>query len=173
MKSPEQAAFKTILIIAVLIAIAVLPFVARADDHAPAPPGFEQFDADGDGFVSEEEFVQKRAERMAARAKEGRHMKGAASAPAFSDIDSNGDGKLDAAEFTAGREAHMKAMREHRPDHPGGGKGTQHHHSGGMKMPTFADLDLDGDGCIDAEEFAKHQAEHHAKMKAAAPESDG
>jgi hypothetical protein len=33
-----------------------------------------------------------------------------------------------------------------------------------MKMPTFGDLDLDGNGCIDAEEFAKHQAGHHGKM---------
>ena len=175
MKSPEQATFKNILLIAVLIAIAVLPFVARADSHAPAPPGFAQFDADGDGFISEEEFVQKRAERMAARAKEGRHMKNADNAPSFGDFDSNGDGKLDEAEFIAGRDAHRKAMHEKHDDCPGcghgGGKGMQHHHAGGMKMPTFADLDLDGNGCIDAEEFAKHQAEHHAKMKAGAPES--
>lgn len=168
MKSPEQAAFKVILVIAVLIAVAVLPFVVRADAHAPAPPSFEKFDADGDGFISEEEFVQRRAERMAARASEGRHMKGAASAPSFSEFDSNGDGKLDAAEFTAGRDAHRAAMRER---HGGKGAGMHHHHGGGMQMPTFADLDLDGNGCIDAEEFAKHQAEHHAKRKAGAPDS--
>jgi hypothetical protein len=30
-------------------------------------------------------------------------------------------------------------------------------------MPTFGDLDLDGNGCIDAEEFAKHQAERHGR----------
>lgn len=169
MKSPEQAAFKVILVIAVLIAVAVLPFVARAASHAPAPPSFEEFDADGDGFISEEEFVQKRAERMAARAKEGRQMKGAADAPSFSEFDSNGDGKLDVDEFTTGRDAHMKAMRER---HGGKGGGMHHHHGGGMKMPTFADLDLDSNGCIDAEEFAKHQASHHAKMKGQAPESE-
>jgi Ca2+-binding EF-hand superfamily protein len=169
MKSPEQAAFKVILVIAVLIAVAVLPFVARADSHAPAPPSFEKFDADGDGFISEEEFVQKRAERMAARAQEGRQMKGAANAPSFSDFDSNGDGKLDVDEFTSGRDAHKKSMQER---HGGQGGGKHHRHGGGMKMPTFADLDLDGNGCIDAEEFARHQASHHPKMKGQARESE-
>ena len=158
MKSPEQAAFKVFLIVAVLIAIAVLPVVARADSHAPAPPSFEQFDTDGDGFVSEAEFNQMRAERMAARAAEGRQMRGVASAPPFSDIDSNGDGKLNAEEFTAGRDRHMQAMRGQ-----GGGPHGMHGGGKGMKMPSFTDLDLDGNGCIDADEFARHQADHHGK----------
>ena len=63
MKSPDQAAFKIILVIAVLIAIAVLPLAARADGHRQGPPTFEDFDADGDGFVSQQEFDQFRAER--------------------------------------------------------------------------------------------------------------
>lgn len=166
MKSPEQAAFKVILIVAVLIAVAVLPFVARADSHRGAPPAFSDFDVDGDGFVSEEEFNTLRAERIAERAKEGRQMKGVASAPPFSSIDSNGDGKLDEAEFTAGRDAHMKVMHEQHGGQgmgQGQGQGQGHGHGQGMKMPTFADLDLDGNGCIDADEFATHQASHHGK----------
>lgn len=164
MKSPEQAAFKVILIVAVLIAVAVLPFVARADSHRGAPPAFSDFDVDGDGFVNEEEFNTLRAERIAERAKEGRQMKGVASAPPFSSIDSNGDGKLDEAEFTAGRDAHMKVMHEqHGGQGMGQGQGQGHGHGQGMKMPTFADLDLDGNGCIDADEFATHQASHHGK----------
>jgi hypothetical protein len=39
----------------------------------------------------------------------------------------------------------------------------QHGKHGGMKMPTFGDLDLNGDGCIDADEFAQHQSEMHGK----------
>ena len=158
MKSPEQAAFKVILIVAVLIAVAVLPFVARADSHHGSPPTFADFDTDGDGFVSEEEFNTLRSERIAAKAKEGRQMKGMASAPPFSSIDSNGDGKLDEAEFTAGRDAHMKVMHEKH-----GAYGQGKHKGKAMKMPAFGDLDLDGNGCIDAEEFAKHQASHHGQ----------
>jgi len=135
-----------------IIAIAMLPFVARADSHQHhSPPAFTEFDADGDGFVSEEEFTSFRNARMAAMAEAGKPMRGAATAPAFGDLDSNGDGMLNEAELTAGQRAHQKAMRK------------QHGDGKGMKLPTFGDLDLDGDGCINAEEFAKHQAEHHGK----------
>jgi len=160
MKSPEHTAFKAILIIALVIAVAALPLVARSDEHRPSPPSFEQFDADGDGFVSEDEFVTFRAARMKERAEAGHMMRGAAKAPSFSDIDANGDGKLDRDEFTAGRDAHMKRMREE--GYGGGhGHGEGHGHGPGQPMPSFGDLDLDGNGCIDAEEFAKHQAAHH------------
>ena len=171
MKSPEHSAFKAILIVAVAIAVAALPLIARADAHRPSPPSFEQFDADGDGFVSEQEFVTFRAARMQERAEAGHMMRGAAKAPPFSEIDSNGDGKLDRDEFTAGREAHMAMMREMRGGHHGGCKcmGEGHRHGHARPMPTFADLDLDGNGCIDAEEFARHQAEHH---HAAQPSSE-
>jgi Ca2+-binding EF-hand superfamily protein len=151
MKSPDQAAFKAILIITVIIAIAMLPFVAKAESQQRhSPPAFSDIDTDGDGFVSEEEFNSFRAARMAAKAEAGKPMKGAATAPAFGDLDSDGDGLLSEDELTAGHKAHRKAMHEQ--------------HGKGMKMPTFGDLDLDGDGCINAEEFAKHQAEHHGKQ---------
>jgi hypothetical protein len=167
-KTPDQAAFKLILITAVLIAVAVFPFVARADGHGPPPPpSFEKFDVDDDGLISEEEFNTMRAERMAKRAAEGRQMKGAANAPPFSDIDTNGDGKLDAEEFAAGRDRHMKKMKQQY-----GGQGKGMHGGHGMNMPTFSDLDLDGDGCINAEEFAKHQAEHHGKRHGQKAESE-
>ena len=150
MKSPDQAAFKAILIITVIIAIAMLPFVAKAESQQRhSPPTFSDIDKDGDGFVSEEEFNSYRAARMAARAEAGKPMKGAATAPAFHDLDSDGDGVLSEDELSAGRKAHRQAMHNQ--------------HGKGMKMPTFADLDLDGDGCINADEFAKHQAERHGK----------
>jgi EF-hand domain pair/EF hand len=151
MKSPEKAVFEAILIFAAVLALAVLPSAARADcGKQHQPPAFTEVDADGDGFVSEEEFNNFRAARHAAKAEAGKPMKGMASEPAFADIDSDGDGKLTEAELTAAHQAHMQAMHE---DH----KGT----CGGMKMPAFGDLDLDGNGCINAEEFAKHQAEMH------------
>ena len=161
MKSPDQAAFKAILIVTILLALVMLPFVARAAEHGPhAPPAFQEFDADGDGFVSEAEFNATRAARHAKMAEEGRPMKGMATAPGFADLDTDGDGRLSEAELVAGQKAHHAAMREAH-----GGMGRHHgmHQGKGMKMPTFADLDLDGNGCVDAEEFARHQAEMHGK----------
>lgn len=152
MKSPDQAAFKTILIITMIIAVAMLPFVAKADSHKMhRPPPFSDFDENGDGVVSAEEFADTRAARMAAMAESGKPMKGVASAPTFSDLDTDNDGELTEAELVAGQKAHRHAMQEKHK---------------GKKMPTFGDLDLDGDGCINAEEFAVHQAERHGKTKA-------
>ena len=145
MKSPDQSAFKAILIITMVIAIAMLPFVAKAESqHRHNPPAFSEIDANGDGFISEEEFTSFRAARMAAMAEAGKPMKGAATAPAFGDLDTDGDGMLNEAELVAGQKAHKQAMQ----------------------MPTFGDLDLDGDGCINADEFARHQAERHGMHKA-------
>ena len=170
MKSPDHATFKVILVIAVLIAIAVLPYAARADHHRQGPPTFEDFDADGDGFVSQQEFEQFRAERIAERAAEGRKMRGLASAPTFAEIDTDGDGRLTVEEFTAGREAHIQAMRASHGGGHGGGQGQGMHRK--MKMPTFADLDLDGNGCIDADEFATHQAHHHGARHGQKPATE-
>jgi hypothetical protein len=53
-------------------------------------------------------------------------------------------------------------MREAHAGMAGGeAMGMHHGMHEGMKTPTFEDLDLDGNGCINAEEFAKHQAEMH------------
>lgn len=164
MKSPDQAAFKSILIVTMIIAVAMLPFVAKADSHMQhSPPAFSEFDANGDGTVSEEEFNTFRSARMAAMAEAGKPMKGARYAPSFSDLDTDGDGVLSEAELVAGQKAQRQKMHEM---HKGGdGQGAHGHHGKGMKMPTFGDLDLDGDGCINAEEFAVHQAERHGKKQ--------
>jgi len=167
MKSPDQVAFKAILIVSMIIAVAMLPFVARADDSTKkGPPAFSDFDLNGDGYVSEEEFNTVKAARMKARAEAGKPMKGAATAPTFSDLDTDGDGRLSEDELIAGQKAHRKAM--HARHGKGGGHGMRQgqYHGKGMKMPTFDDLDLDGDGCINSDEFAKHQAERHGAQKA-------
>lgn len=169
MKSSERNVFEIILIGAAVLAVALLPLAADAAcGKQHQPPAFAEVDADGDGFVSESEFDAFRAARHQAMAEEGRPMKGMATAPGFAEVDSDGDGKLTEAELTAAQQAHMQAMQEAKGDAEKGmghgkgmGKGMHHGGHDGRKMPTFGDLDLNGDGCIDAEEFAKHQAEMH------------
>ncbi len=179
MKTPAKSTFEIILVITIVIAFAAVPLLARAGEEPPrGPVPFAEFDADGDGFVSEEEFNTTRAAHMAAMAEAGRKLKGAATAPAFADLDGDGDGKLSEKELQAGHKAHMKAMHaEHGHGKAGHGKGKHHcrkcqkkmkqkkemaGHAHG-KMPTFEDIDTDGDGSISPGEFAAHQAEHHGK----------
>jgi Ca2+-binding EF-hand superfamily protein len=167
MKSPAKSSFEAILVITVIIAFAIAPLASKAEEtQKRGPVPFTEFDADGDGFVSEEEFNKTRSEHMAKMAEAGRPMKGAASAPAFADMDTDGDGMLDKDELRAGQKAQMKAMR-------GEGKGGSHGkmkrkhkgkgHAEDMKMPTFEDIDTDGDGSISREELAAHQASHHGE----------
>lgn len=69
-------------------------------------PVFADFDGDGDGRVSQSEFDQTRAQRIAERSQQGYQMRNLANAPSFADLDTNGDGVLDQEEFTAGVAAH-------------------------------------------------------------------
>ncbi len=162
MKSPERTVFEAILFIAVLLALLAFPFVAHGDCAAvKGPPTVADMDSNGDGVVSEEEFDACRSQRQQAMAAQGKPMKGMANAPTFQQVDSNGDGKISQQELTAAQQAHRQAMKQ---AHSGKGQGEQHGAHGmhgDMKPPTFQDLDLNGDGCIDPDEFAKHQAEMH------------
>ena len=147
--------------------------VQAAEHEKHSPPAFSDFDLDGDGFISEDEFNTFRAQRMAAKAAEGKKMKGAASAPAFADIDTDDDGQLNADELAVAQKAHqekMHAMREGRGHGKGEGKGKCKGEgaSQGMKgkMPTFADFDLDGDGVITEAEFNEGHAKKMSEMAA-------
>ena len=75
-------------------------------------PTYAEIDADGDERVSAEEFYGFRAQRMAARAAEGRKMKNAAKAPSFEDLDLDADGNLSAEEF-AKHQSQCPMKKEH------------------------------------------------------------
>lgn len=80
---------------------------------APGPgpmPSFSDFDLNKDGRITEEEFNEARAARIADRAQKGYPMRGMASAASFADIDTNRDGTLSPAEFATHQAAHRQQM---------------------------------------------------------------
>ncbi|MCJ7555352.1 MAG: EF-hand domain-containing protein [Gammaproteobacteria bacterium] len=79
-------------------------------------PTFADFDLNGDGSITEDEFNTARAERIARHAQEGRQMKNMASAPSFADIDTDDDGSVSSEEFSAHQAEHMKKMTDTKLD---------------------------------------------------------
>ena len=141
---------------------------AQAEDASHrGPASFVDFDKDQNGFVSEEEFNTLRAQRMAAKAAEGKQMRGAASAPAFSDIDTDSDGQINPEELAAGQKAHMGKRHAMTKDH---GKGPCKGKAKGMSMkgnmPAFTDFDADGDGNMTEQEFNQGHARKMSEMAA-------
>jgi Ca2+-binding EF-hand superfamily protein len=73
-------------------------------------PSFGQFDLDGDGVLTEQEFNEARGQRIQQRAQQGYGMRNLANAPAFQAIDVDGDGRVTAEEFAAAQAEHRQQM---------------------------------------------------------------
>lgn len=83
-------------------------------------PAFSDFDLDGNGVMTEQEFNEGHAKRMSKMAEEGRKMKCADSCPGFAGIDTDKDGGISEAEFAAHQADHM-----HKHKHKHGEKNKQ------------------------------------------------
>lgn len=95
------------------VSLAWPAFSQQAPAAGPGPgpmPSLSDFDLNKDGKITEEEFNEARAARIADRAQKGYPMRGLANAASFADIDTNHDGTLSAAEFTAHQSAHRQQM---------------------------------------------------------------
>jgi len=130
----------------------------------PGPMDFAQFDRDGDGAVTEAEFNQARAERIAQRSSAGAPMRGLANAPAFSEIDQNDDGTLTQEELASFRQQRMRGGGGTGPGAGAPGRGTGGGMGRGMgrmggQMPAFSAFDSDGDGVLTEDELAEGRAQ--------------
>jgi Ca2+-binding EF-hand superfamily protein len=171
-----------------LVASALIAFNVQAGEESQRGPAkFAEFDVDGNGFISEDEFNTLRGQRMAAKAAEGKKMRGAATAPAFTDVDADGDGQVNPEELAVAQTAHREQMQAKGHGHGKGkcqgkgrgagdgmGKGTcmgkgkgKGEGRGEGHMPVFSDFDLDGDGNVIESEFNQAHAARMSEMAAA------
>jgi Ca2+-binding EF-hand superfamily protein len=75
-------------------------------------PSFAEFDLNGDGALTEKEFYEARAKRIAERSQQGYPMRNLANAPSFEVIDLNSDGRITPDEFSVGQaQHHRQGMR--------------------------------------------------------------
>ena len=79
-------------------------------------PTFSDFDLDGDGVITEQEFNEGHAKKMNEMAAEGRKMKCAESCPGFAGIDTDKNGGISNEEFSAHQTEHMH-KHKHQGEH--------------------------------------------------------
>lgn len=91
--------------------LAAPAFAQQGPGGGPGPmPAFADFDLNKDGRITEDEFNEARAARIADRAQKGYPMRGLQNAASFADIDTNRDGTLSPAEFATHQAAHRQQM---------------------------------------------------------------
>ncbi|MEJ2308690.1 MAG: hypothetical protein P8Z78_05140 [Gammaproteobacteria bacterium] len=155
---------KTLFIIPLAVSVSALLLAGTLQAQPPMAPPIQMFDKDGNGTVSQEEFLQGRAERMAKMAESGRPMRHAGQGPQFSDIDVNNDGEATLQEFIAARRAMMQQRHAERMAYPPAMR------QPGAAMPappaTMAGMNM-GDaahqagGCMQKRHQQRMRAGHH------------
>lgn len=104
------------------------------------PPVFADFDTDGNGCISEQEFTDGWNNRRGTVGGAGANI------PAFADFDTDQDGFISEQELNDGR---AKRITER------AGEGRPMRNVG--NAASFAEIDTNKDNKIDPEEFAAHQ----------------
>lgn len=105
---------KPLLLTTLAALFIALPAAAQPTVRPMGPgnmPTFADFDGNGDGRITEQEFLDARSKRIAARATQGRAMRGLSEAGDFKDVDTNGDASLSPEEFDAYQSRHGQNRR--------------------------------------------------------------
>ena len=98
-----------------LLAMASLfSFGLHAVDTTRGPIGFEAYDKNKDGLITQEEFDSVKEERMSSKSEAGMPMRNAANSPDFTYFDTNKDGKITKEEYQKGQLEHMQENRQNR-----------------------------------------------------------
>lgn len=123
------------------------------------PISFEIYDMNKDGNISEDEFNSIRTKIMTEKTSQNKRMNNAGNAPIFSDFDKNKDGLISINEFKAGQ-LEQKQKRMARMQSKKGNMGQNKGKRQGRKsnMPSYSDLDLNGDGILLEDEFNQARA---------------
>jgi Ca2+-binding EF-hand superfamily protein len=150
---------------------AAQPALAETDKVLPGGPlPFAAYDQDGNGSVTEQEFNAVYAQQMGNRAAAGVPAGRVPETTTFATFDRNGDGQISAAEFSTVQPAPLSGGPGTMGSGPqmglsdGRGLGTE------GTVPSFADLDANGDGSLSASEFNDARANRAVeKSQAGAP----
>ncbi len=146
----------------VLVSFLGITSISAASAELPScgPIPFANYDQNGNGFISEQEFTLVRAERMAMKAAQGRPMKGAGKSPSFVSFDKDNDGRLTPEELLAGQQVQMYNRRGAKNQSPqmGQGRGKNSGMRKNSNMANFSEFDLNGDGIILEQELYKARA---------------
>lgn len=94
-----------------LVVLLALLGLLNAADTSRGPIGFEAYDKNKDGVITQEEFDAVKAERMNAKTEAGMPMRNASNSPDFTYFDTNKDGKITKEEF---QKAQLERMQENR-----------------------------------------------------------
>lgn len=95
-------------VVGFLTLLTLLDLSLHAADTSRGPIGFDAYDQNKDGVITQEEFDTVRAKRMSDKAEAGMPMRNAANSPDFAYFDTNKDGKITKEELQAGQ---LKRMR--------------------------------------------------------------
>jgi len=159
--------------------------VNGAHKRPDAEEVFKKMDANGDGSVSEQEFVSA----MVSISPQGANAADSADAQAraaaeFKKIDTNGDGSISESELAAGMKAHEAEHQGRTPAASGGGSGSGSPHgappavgsgsqaqgASSSSSQTYDPADTNKDGKVSEQEalaYAAKQAAQHAATAAA------